>query len=366
MRLIMVAVCIVGCVPLTEPAQHDAGTDLSFDATDEVDMGDRAEVIIVRGNKPKALPASLNTEALEAAMRTHMDAWLPAGPRVELRIERKSDGRVFRHVPGAWATGFAYISSSTAKPVAMAIILDQVARGNLALSSRPADVVPGWSGSQTTTLHDFLNFTSNASPSGCQASASDWATYTTCVSALQGEPDVMVYATANLDVAGIMAVEASGLNDWGELWDVWRTATGLFGGSEYHPSLLPAASDQLTITADDYAEFLRAVDECTILTPELCAAMTRDQLAADNGPTPALGWFGEDWHFGYGWWVECRAPTYNCGGKLNTVSTWGIAGQYAYITPDVYLVLSPPFDPYGGIGFVRSIEHIISEWAFDG
>ncbi len=59
--------------------------------------------------------------------------------------------------------------------------------------------------------------------------------------------------------------------------------------------------------------------------------MTSDQI---NGATivnsPAINAIGEDWHYGFGNWIECHANPNNCT-QTTRVSSPGAYGAYPFI-----------------------------------
>lgn len=294
-----------------------------------------------------------------------------------------------------------YISSSTAKPVVVAAILDQVARRRLSMRTRAVDVLPGFAATATgperdIELRHLLSFTSGIINGPLCWQERSWAAYVECVETLplhnpDREPGRFAYSTQHLDIAGQMAVVAGGYDDWRSLFDEWRGRTGLFPGATWNPAFVAAASVQMNITAMEYMEFLRAVESCAVLPDTtaghaLCAAMKTDQntLTCARDATTGACWYErnpmtwailrpegtplhEDWHFGLGLWIECASPDFTCA-HARRVSSVGVAGQYALIDREhrYRLVVTPSFGSNAtmrGALFARAIRPLLEEWA---
>ena len=84
-------------------------------------------------------------------------------------------------------------------------------------------------------------------------------------------------------------------------------------------------------TAEEYLKFLEAVYKEDILNSELIDQMTSDQIiGATIGFSPAFENTGEDWHYGFGNWIECHSNPNNCRQKTRISST-GAYGSYLFI-----------------------------------
>lgn len=248
-----------------------------------------------------------------------------------------------------------YISSSTAKPVMTAVILDQVAEGNLSLDDE-------WQ--QTgATVHHLLSMTSGATGHSAWKEPS-WNAYLDAVHAYDFDAPLGAhrYGTGHLDCAGVMAVDAAGAYDWQDLFDQWRAKTGLFPGATWNGSYVIAPSREFNITAHEYADFLQSIAKEQILTPELCRAMYAEQCET----TQASIWYGEDWGFGYGFWRECQRQDYLASQSLPRIVTTGVGGQMAYydFPSQLTYVQTVPFDEDAGVAFRRRIEPLCMAWAY--
>ncbi len=112
-----------------------------------------------------------------------------------------------------------------------------------------------------------------------------------------------------------MAIKAAGRADWQEVFEQFKTDTELFTHSNYDlPSLQnPRLAGGMHWNAKEYLEFLEAFHQAQILSAPMVLQMTRDQIgSAVIGNSPALNSIGEDWHYGFGNWIECHANPHNC------------------------------------------------------
>ena len=310
-----------------------------------------------------ACAPAASSSVVEARIAEALDTH-PTITHAVLRLER-ADGRVFVHTKSR-AADWRYISSSTAKPVMVAAMLHQVDLERVDMDSRTIDVVPTFAatGAQVRTqLRHLIAFSSPFYSGPLCWQEPTGAAYDACVDAVPTgisttwEPGSATnYNTLHLDVDGRMVTAASPHTNWQGVFDEWRTATGLFGGATWNTSYRIAASREFNITAEEYAAFLRAVQDCTMLTPEMCRLMTSDAAAWDTRPSPAFGWHGEDWRWCHGFWRESRTR----------VSTIGLAGQYAYFDEETghRFVLSATWAGFTtGFEFSQSIDHLVDEWA---
>ena len=321
--------------------------------------------------------AASKTASLEAQISDAFDS--ATLDNLSLLLHRNSDGRRLHLTKGVHTEGYRYISSSTIKPAIMACVLDQVAQGNLSLGDRAYDVIPDFTAvgvQQAMTLHDVMSFRDGTSKGLCRAAGQAPNTLADWIACVEDAPaaeaaqvppgSTMTYSTDHLDIAGRMAMIAAGAASWKDVWDAWTAKTGLFVDSDWGTGNLPAPSDQMNITAAEYMEFLCALSDRTILTPALCSTMMADHVSDLAARSPAYAWHGEDWHFAYGLWLECRDADWSCPGTtVPRVSTIGAAGQYAYIDLEqgYKLVMTASFDFTGGLTLARSMETLFDRWA---
>jgi len=141
------------------------------------------------------------------------------------------------------------------------------------------------------------------------------------------------YGSAHMQVAGLMAIKATGLNSWEEVFAAFKTKTGLFQNSFYNlPSAQnPRLAGGMRWTGSDYLEFLDALYYKKILSPELLNTMHSDWITnATIVYSPTRLGINQDWHYGLGNWVECNSISFNCT-ELTRVSSAGAYGAYPFM-----------------------------------
>jgi len=141
------------------------------------------------------------------------------------------------------------------------------------------------------------------------------------------------YSGSHLQVAGLMAIKASGLLSWQDVFEQFQSETGLLSSARYDlpSSGNPRLGGGMHWTAEEYLEFLEALYKEDILTTELINQMTSDQInEATVEYSPIIEAIEEDWHYGFGNWIECHANPYNCT-KTTRISSPGAYGAYPFI-----------------------------------
>lgn len=262
-----------------------------------------------------------------------------------LNVQTKS-GRRITYSVGDSSAQTLYVSASTSKLVGATVILDVVMESNLTLESHPQDFIDAWPNEgelSKITLSQLLSFTSglNEKPD-CMKLFRDPKDFKSCVldvaTANEASPveagSTFFYGPTHLQVAALMAINASQKSSWAELFAAFKTKTGLFTHSAYDiPSTEnPRIAAGMHWIADDYEAFLGKLYHKEILTETLLEKLFKDQRAtATTLNSPALDGIGEDWHYGYGNWIECHANTFNCEDEVNRVSTPGLYGAYPFI-----------------------------------
>lgn len=262
--------------------------------------------------------ASCDLSALEQSLRQQASA-VKTDTDFTLLLER-FDGRAFSYSRGASSAVTAYESASTSKWVSAVIILRLVDTGVLKLSDTAASRLTDWPLSAShplsqLTLQQLLSFTSGLTeePLCLNLPGADFAQ---CVrqgvsnnSANGRQPGtVFDYNGLHLQVAGLMAIRAAGVADWQTLFRQFVQQTGLFSTARYDlPSTgNPRLAGGMHWTAQEYLDFLRAVQQGKLLS----AALQQQMLANQRGTatvlnSPAVSGFGTDWPYGLGHWLEC-------------------------------------------------------------
>ena len=304
--------------------------------------------------------------------------------RARVVLLERADGRRLRVEVGSPVEPF--ITSSTAKPIISAIALDYADRGLVDLDETVGFYLPGWAtvatgAHATTTVRDLMRFTGSATAGTLCERERPHAAFLACVEALPldpANPDTRPngdfrYAGQQLNVLSAVLVAVSGLADYQAVADEWSSRTGLFPSPDFYPnSSQPSGAISMEVTAEQYLDFLGAVDTCSILsdTPRgrrLCAQMQTDQIPYWGEPTRAEQELGEDWHFGFGMWLECRTTAHDCA-EHPVVSTFGRGGQYGLIdrARGIRGYIGPTLGPdagSNGLRLYRAIEPLVHDWA---
>ncbi|MEO8008361.1 MAG: serine hydrolase domain-containing protein [Betaproteobacteria bacterium] len=263
-------------------------------------------------------------------------------------VERK-DGRRYNYNRGASTLQKAYESASTSKLVAAVVIMRLVEQGYLSLEKRPQDLIDAWPLVSSDpmygmTLRNLLSLTAGFTQDPpCLDSPT--ADFEACVievgnvNAGNGSTAgrQFIYVSADLQVAGLMAVKARRAS-WEQIFAEFKTQTGLFAGSAFD---VPSTSNPLMgggmhVTGADYMDFLKALKGGALLNAasmsqlltdytasvRIAFSPIRDGIAGDPG-------LGEDWHYGFGLWHECRSAVFNCV-PATRVSSPGNFGSYPF------------------------------------
>lgn len=255
---------------------------------------------------------------------------------------RSETGYSYIHSTGVSTENTSYESASTSKWVTAAVILHSVIKGELSLDNNPQQYINGWqvTGNQSLIeLKHLLNFTSGLvnEPICIHSALSD---FEGCIETISDNNINIAapgadyyYASTHLQVAGLMAVKAAGMQSWTELFARFKEETGLFPTSTFDlpSSTNPRLAGGMHWTATEYIDFLEALYHEEILSTELIELMTTDQLGdATISYSPALDALGYDWHYGYGVWIECNSAEFDCDSAIR-ISSPGAYGAYPFI-----------------------------------
>jgi len=277
---------------------------------------------------------------LEQKLRNDLDA-LVTDTDFTLTI-KTAMGRTFSHSTGVSNDTIMYKSASTSKLVTAVIILSLVEDGILSLEDHPQDYIDTWSTTGNLAaieLKHLLSFTSGLANDPRCNNYPDYD-FESCVgeiAALNSEStppgEEFYYSSAHLQVAGLMAIKALGFANWQEVFERFKADTELFAGADYDlPSLQnPRLAGGMHWNAEEYLGFLEALYLGRVLSSDMVNQMTRDQIGdAVIGYSPVIGSLDEDWHYGYGNWIECHANPNNCV-QTTKVSCPGAYGAYPFI-----------------------------------
>lgn len=277
---------------------------------------------------------------LENEIRNDLNA-LNTDTDFTLKI-KSENGNTFMYSSGDSNESELYRSASTSKLVTAAVILSVVKQSTLSLEDHPQNYIATWPTTgnlSSIKLKHLLSFTSGLiNEPGCiNLPGYDFKTCVDSIGYLNQNAktpgDEFYYASTHLQVAGMMAIKASGLSSWQEVFEQFKSETGLFSSANYDlPSMQnPRLAGGMHWNAKEYLEFLEALYKKRILNTDLINQMTSDHVnGATIGYSPALSAIGEDWHYGFGNWIECHADPNNC--TLTTkISSPGAYGAYPFI-----------------------------------
>ncbi|MBN2715292.1 MAG: beta-lactamase family protein [Deltaproteobacteria bacterium] len=256
-------------------------------------------------------------------------------------------GDVYEYARGAATMDTPYESASTSKWVSAAIILTLVDKGLLSLDDSPQDYlsetewpVPASHSLYSITLAQLLSFTSGLNDDALCLNLPN-QDFFSCVTAIAEKnlSDSTVpgasfyYASSHLQVAGAMAVRAGGYTDWASLFAAFVADTGLFKNAGYNlPSVSnPRLAGGMTWTGNDYIGFIKAFKAASFYSSgDLVTLAGSDRLGGiPIEYSPALEGVNEDWHYGFGMWMECHSPVWNCT-EVAQVSSPGAYGAYPF------------------------------------
>jgi len=296
----------------------------------------------------------------------------------------KKNGENFLFEKGNSSINKTYESASLSKWVTGTIILRLVDQGYLNLDDKPQNYIENWPISKSSplynmTLRDLLSFTSGLkNPRAISCINSPRKKFESCVLSLieknkdnQTVPGTkFYYSSIHLQVAGLMAIKARGVNSWQDLFSEFQSQTGLFLNSSYDlPSKLnPRLAGGMHYTGKDYSDFLRVYYNGLLLNRSMFEQATRDQIKlATIEYSPAKESIQEDWHYGLGLWLECSSSAYNCSGT-ERISSPGSYGAYPFIDypSQVFGIIARQGDSRtfsNGYSVYTSTKNEIENWA---
>ncbi len=293
-------------------------------------------------------PAQCSRESIEGELRSALSS-VSTDTDFSFYLEDKN-GDSFSFNRGNSTLETQYESASTSKWVSAAIILQVVDRGLLALDDKPQNYlsesdwgIPNDHPLSTITLHHLLNFTSGLTESALCENLPN-IEYFQCVSNIADNNlssnvppgSEFFYNSNHLQVAGAMAIQAGGYENWLELFDEFKSVTGLFPHSNYNlpSSDNPRLAGGMTWSGVDYIDFIRAYRDADLYSSRSpVETAISDQIAnVTIAKSPAYSGLEEDWHYGYGVWVECHKTEFTSDCADNpTVSSPGAYGAYPFL-----------------------------------
>ena len=291
-------------------------------------------------NNNGAVSNNANADAILEEIKADLDAF-PADTDFTFLAEA-NDGTLFSHFDGDSTADKSYRSASTSKWVSATVVLWVVQSGKLKLSDKVQDHVAGWPTKNNLgniELRHLLAFTSGLNESSFCTNRPLYSFDNCIIDIANANPNSpapgtgFYYGPTHMQVAGAMAISASGASDWKSLFSDFKNETGLFPNSSYDlPSQNnPRLAGGMHWTGNDYFDFLRSLYREKILTPDLIALMVKDHNGgAEIVSSPARKSINEDWHYGFGNWIECHSELFNCT-ESTRVSSPGAYGAYPFI-----------------------------------
>ncbi len=300
-----------------------------------------------------------------------------------------AQGRRFSYSRGASTMQTSYKSASTSKWVTAAIILRAVEQNlvvddkTFSLDSLASEWITDWPIGNLEiadiSLRDLLSFTSGLTETPLCISIGTVLSFEGCVARIANNnasndkvPGAEFYYGGNhMQAAGLMTMKALGQSSWQGVFDAFQQETGLFATSAYD---LPAAASGPRLaggmhwTGDEYLAFVRAMWKGELLSTAMQSAMFSDQIAsATIGSSPSVTGLQEDWHYGYGGWIECPNATYNCT-AITRLSSAGAFGAYPFIDVEYgYIGIVAREGGLGtftqGIEIARTLAGTLAQWA---
>lgn len=265
-----------------------------------------------------------------------------------LYLEAEDGGNFTYSNKGLSTLNTPYESASTSKWVTAAVILRLVDLGRLSLDDHPQDHILDWSIDPSDPLYEItlaqlLSFTSGLVNEPLCINQPN-ANFAACVrqiavaNAANGKvPGAEFdYGPSHMQVAGLMAMRAADVTSWRELFLQFKQDTGLFPNAAYDlPSISnPRLAGGMHWQAQEYAAFLKAFQFGTLLSEGTKTLMMTDQIAdAALGNIPTVEGIDQEWHYGFGIWLECPSAAFDCP-VISYYSSPGAYGAYPFINTE--------------------------------
>jgi hypothetical protein len=146
------------------------------------------------------------------------------------------------------------------------------------------------------------------------------------------------YGPSHLQIAGLMAIKAAGVDSWQALFEQFKLETGLFTNSFFDtPSISnPRLDGGMHWQANDYIDFIRAYKFGDLLKPKTRGQMLMDQIASSEiVNSPIEDSLNDQWHYGYGIWLQCPHAVFDCE-TISYYSSPGIYGAYPFMNTELH------------------------------
>lgn len=256
-------------------------------------------------------------------------------------------GVLFRYEKGSFTSSDIVNIASATKLITGLGVWSLIEDGQLSETDNPQDYIAGWTGETTDsrtkiTLSQLLSFTSgfNDSPAGYGCQGDENFTLRACVtlSYIGGVDTVpgeaFSYGPEHMQIAALMAREKTGT----DLKDTIRSEIfdplGVRAVMGFDPGLgdNPRYSGGMLGSADDYAKILTAILSGNLVSDR--AALLRDRTTGTSTAylLPALENTMLDWHYGFGFWIECDSVPFQAScNEQPTISSPGAFGFLPWV-----------------------------------
>ena len=296
--------------------------------------------------------SSCNLQEIESNLNSKLSTYVTSTD-FSFYIERE-DGRTYSYNNGSSTLNTPYLSASSSKWVSAAAILWVLDNtSGCDLTDIPSDHY-SWSMNSgdllyNASLSQLLSFTSGMQQDAfCLSIGIPSKTFDNCINDATGSlvslnegqgytPGTNYhYGSPHLQVAGAMAISAGGYSDWHALFNAFKSDIGAFSSSSSvynRPSLAnPRLAGGMTWTANDYIPFLRAIYNKSFLSESLFDEMLKDHIGSKTiAYSPVLDDYNEEWHYGFGVWLECHNSSFNCN-TIDYYSSPGSYGAYPFVS----------------------------------
>ena len=275
-----------------------------------------------------APPPPVATEPDFSAVATEADA--STAPDLAILIGDET-GVLYSYEKGDFETDDQVAIASASKMIFGLLIWDLIESGDLNRSDTPDTYIDFWTdmagdGRSDITLDQLLGFTSgfNEPPGNPGCISDNTITLTDCVETIYLDGldtmpgDAFFYGPEHMQIAGLMATEATG-QSIAALIDA-RLSQPLGLTQTAYPAIAgnnPRFSGQMQSSADDVSRLLTAVLAGDLVTDR--TGYLEDRTATVTFGSRPSGLDALDWHYGFGFWKECDDLSYTAACDANPI-----------------------------------------------
>jgi CubicO group peptidase (beta-lactamase class C family) len=284
---------------------------------------------------------------LSEAKFSKADPWLPIQqavdnytliPDLTIIIGDKS-GPLYTYSKGNFNASFSEKIASTTKWTTGIIINKLVEQGLMSYDDHPQKYIEWWTSDPKDerswiTLSQLLSFSSGLITENMCILA-DNVTFEACAkemytAGLARTPGIAFeYGSVHLQIAGLMAIKAAQIDLWVDLFDKIITKPLNLGKVSWWPSNEnPILGGGLIASPQQVATIVRAIFNYQIINKQTTQIMESDHVGKLEILTRVFQQLiGQDWHYGYGVWVECNqynwTSTCDNYGQFSSGGAWG-------------------------------------------